>query len=161
MSPPRERRWPLLVAGYAVFIALVAGGAAPVYFILEPAKRPLVVRLAAALVMGVAVIHLMKMVRARLDARPPSDFELALEPPRREVSLDPQFVQIRNDLQFGASRSGYFDRVLWPRLVALAERPPLGPAPARLVYPPGRFFRRGPSLITLRNLIAAIGEERT
>jgi len=148
-------------AGYAVFIALVAGGAAPVYFILEPAKRPLAVRLAAALVMGVGVIRLVKTVRARLDARPPSNFELGLEPPRREVSLDPQFVQIRDDLQFGARRAGYFDRVLWPRLVALAERSPLRSAPAPLVRPPGRLFRRGPSLITLRNLIATIGEERT
>lgn len=161
MSPPRERRWPLLVAGYALFIALVAGGAAPVYFILEPAKRPLVTRLAAALVMGVAVIRLVKTVRARLDAQPPSGFELGLEPARREVSLDPQFVQIRDDLRFGASRAGYFDRVLWPRLVALAEPSPLRPAPACLVQPPGRFFRRGPSLITLRNLITAIGEEKT
>jgi hypothetical protein len=147
------------VAGYALFIALVAGGAAPVYFILEPAKRPLVARLAAALVMGVALIRLVKTVRARLDARPPSDFERALEPPRREVSLDPQFVQIRDDLQFGARRAGYFDRVLWPRLVAPAERSPLPSVRAPLVQPSGRFFRRGPSLTTLRNLIAAIGEE--
>jgi hypothetical protein len=158
MPPPRERRWRLVAAGYAVFVTLVAGGSAPVYYLEEPANRPLVIRLASALIVGVVVVHLVKAVRERLDAQAPSQFELALEPRRHDPSLDRHFVEIRNDLHYGVASGGYFERVLWPELVALVERSPHKLARERLVRPRGRSFRRGPSLTTLRRLIEAIEE---
>jgi hypothetical protein len=158
MPPPPERRWPHLLAGYAVFVTLVAGGSAPIYYLVESASRPLVIRLASALIVGVVVVHLVKAVRERLDAQAPSEFELALDPRRPEPSLDRRYVEIRNDLHYGAASGGYFERVLWPELVALVDRSPHQLARERLVRPRGRSFRRGPSLLALRRLIGAIEE---
>ena len=160
MPPSRERRWPLVVAGYGILVTLVAGGSAPIYYLVESSNRPLVVRVAAALILGAVVIHLAKTVRARLDDQALSGFELALEPRRLEPSLDRRFVEIRKDLQFSASNRHYFERVLWPELVALADGAPYRPSREPLVKPSGRLFRRGPSLTTLRKLIAAIEEAR-
>jgi len=157
---PRERRWPLLVAGYAVFLALVAAGSAPVYFVVEAPNRPLVTRLAAGLIVAVVVVHLLKRLRARIDVQVPSAFERALDPDRPQPSHDPRFVQIREELRYSASSGVYFDRVLWPQLTALADQAPRRPSRERLVKPAGRFFRRGPSLTTLRDLMRTIEEAR-
>jgi hypothetical protein len=160
MPPPRERRWPRLVTGYAVLLALVAGAAAPIYFLLEPGNRPLVIRLASALILFVALIHLLGMLRARLDAQGPSGFERALDPRRPQLTLDPRFVQIGDELREGARSRSYFEHVLWPEFIALASQAAHGPSRTSLVKPPGRFFRRGPALTTLRELIAVIEETR-
>ncbi|HXJ78146.1 MAG TPA: hypothetical protein VMS64_05630 [Candidatus Methylomirabilis sp.] len=160
MPLPRERRWPRLVAGYTVLLALVAGAATPIYFLLEPGNRPLVIRLGSALILLVVLIHLLGTLRARLDAQRPSGLERALVPQRQQQTLDPRFVQIRDELRESAWSRRYFDHVLWPELIALAGRAPHGPSRPSLVRPPGRFFRRGPALTTLRELIAVIEETR-
>jgi hypothetical protein len=156
MLRPPERRWPRVAANYAVFLALLAVAVVPVHRAVEAANRPLVIRLAGALVLVVVLIHLATRLRARIEAQGPSDFEGALHPLPLAPTLDPRFAEIRDELRYSARSERYFDRVLWPQLIALADRVPRRPSPQVLVKPAGRFFRRGPALTTLRELIASI-----
>lgn len=161
MPPPPERRWPGLVAGYVALAGVVALVATPAYYYADPAGRPGVVRLALCVVLGVALLHLRRQVRARLDAQAPSAFERALEPPRLEPHLAPQFVTLRDQLRHSTASQAYFGHVLWPRLRAVAARRAGGASGAVPEMPAGRrWLRRGPSLATLRTLIATL-EERT
>ncbi|HEV8439558.1 MAG TPA: hypothetical protein VGT40_15830 [Methylomirabilota bacterium] len=158
MPLPPERRWPLVLAGYALFLILVGTASAPIYYLVEVPHRPLVVRLAAALILAVVAIHLSKKVRAGLEDQSPSAFELALEPGRPQPTLDQQFVRVRDDLHYSAQDGRYFDQVVWPELAAVADRSRRAIGREPLAKPPGRFFRRGPSVMALRNLIATIEE---
>jgi hypothetical protein len=155
-----ERRWPRVVAGYAVFLVLLATAVVPVYLGVEAQKRTLVIRLAGTLVLGVVLIHLATKVRTRIDDQGPSDFERALHPAPLAPTLDPRFVEIREELRYSTGSGRYFDRVLWPQLIAVSNQVPRRPSPSVLVKPAGRFFHRGPALTTLRKLIAAIEETR-
>jgi hypothetical protein len=67
--------------------------------------------------------------------------------------------QLEADVRSGTRHQRYFDAVLWPRLVALAEARTGEPAPW-LSKPPGRSFARGPSLLALERLIATIEARR-
>jgi hypothetical protein len=156
--PPPERRWPGLVAGYAVLLGLLAAAATPAYLYVEPSDRPTVVRVAVAAVVGVALLHLVRVARARVAAQPPSAFEQALVPSRAEVRLPPVFERLRDEIRHSVASQGYFERVLWPRLVGLAARRAGGPASGELRAPKGRrLLGRGPSLDTLRKLITESG----
>jgi hypothetical protein len=155
-----ERRWPGLAAGYAVFVALLAAATAPIAHLVEAAHRPLVIRLAGALLLAVIASHLAKHARARIEAQPASEFDQALRPSRPEPRLDARFIQLREHLSHSARDDRYFRRVLWPALVALAERPPHASLRRPLVRPAGRLFGRGPSLAALRQAISSM-ETRT
>lgn len=159
MPPPPERRWPRLVAGYLAFLVAVALAARPLYFSAAPSTRPGVGRLVVAVVVGVVVLHLLRIARAAIDAQPPSAFDAALRPPPIERRRAPLFVVLRDEVQHSVESQGYFEHVLWPRLEALAARRVGGPAEASLPKPAGRrLLRRGPSLAALRALIARIEE---
>jgi hypothetical protein len=160
MPPPPERRWPGLVAGYVALAGVVALAATPAYYYADPAGRSGVVRLALCVVLGVALLHLRRPVRARLDAQAPSAFERALERPRLRPELAPQFVKLREELQNSTASQAYFRHVLWPRLQGLAARRAGGASPAPDMPPGRRWLRRGPSLATLRKVIETL-EERT
>ena len=56
--PDRERGWPWTVAGYALLLAVVTAAAGFVYDSAAPAHRPVVIRLAVAIVLAVVLIHL-------------------------------------------------------------------------------------------------------
>ncbi|MBI4012359.1 MAG: hypothetical protein HY359_08640 [Candidatus Rokubacteria bacterium] len=151
MPPPPERRWPGLVASYTIFLTLLALAATPAYLFLEPANRPAVVRLAVALVVGVVLIHLLRVARARLAAQPPSAFEAALVPTRPEARHAPLFVTLRQEVRFSVARRSYFEHVLWPRLGELAAARGIP-----IALPGARPLGRGPSLATLRDLVEKI-----
>ncbi len=161
VSPPLNRRWLRLLAGYLVFVGCLALVVTPVYLYVEPSHRPEIVRLAAVVVVGIALIHLRGIVRERIDAQPVSAFELALRRAPMEPRLAPLFLKLRDEVRFSTTSQKYFERVLWPRILALLARGP-GAQPAVLpVMPAGRrLLRRGPSLGTLRNLIGRIEEGR-
>lgn len=160
MPRPPERRWPRVVAGYAVFLVLLAAAVAPVYFVVEAENRPLVIRLVGTLVLSVVLIHLATAVRTQIEDQGPSNFERVLHPVPLAPTLDPRFADIREELGYSARSGRYFDRVLWPQIIAVTNRLPRRPPPVALVKPAGRSFRRGPSLTTLRELIARIEETR-
>ena len=159
MPPLPERRWPGIAAGYLAFGALLALATTPLYLFAIPAYKPLVFRLAAAAVVGVALIHLRKTLRERFDAQLDSAFERALQANTPQPELAPSFVDLRDEIRFGTASRGYFDRVLWPRIVAVAQRTAVA-GPAAPEQPRGRLFRRGPSRTALSNAIADI-EDRT
>jgi hypothetical protein len=160
MFPPPERRWLRLLAGYLVFVGCLALIVTPLYLYVEPSYRPVVIRLAAAVVVGIALLHLRGIVRERIDAQPASAFELALHRTPMEPRLAPLFLKLRDEVRFSTTSQKYFERVLWARILAVLVRGPGGRVPAvPPVMPAGRrLLRRGPSLRTLRNLIGRIEE---
>ena len=154
-----ERRWLRLLLGYLLFLGILVLAMTPIYFNADPSNRPTVVRLAGALFLGIVLIHLRKLARQWLDAQPPSAFEAALHRAPPELGLAPLYVKLRDEVRFSEKSQAYFEHVLWPRilrLLALRAGQPLAAVP---VMPGGRrLLRRGPSLTTLRNLIAGIEE---
>jgi len=159
-APRPERRWPGITAGYAVFTTLLAIASTPIYRAVEPVQRSLVARVSAALLLGVVAIHLTTRARARIDAQPSSDFEVALEAVPSAPKLDSHFVELRDELAYSIRRFRYFDRVLWPRLLALWTRLSLRGerAPLSKLHP--RSFGRGPSLPAVEELITRMERPR-
>ncbi len=147
-----------VLAGYAAFGALVGLGALPLAVGVEPANRPVVIRLAAGLFLAVALAHIRGAARRALDAETPSAFDRALLPERRErPAIDRQLRELLDDARFGPASQRYWTRLAWPRLCALADRLPGRPV---LVQPPRsrlrRLLGRGPSLAALRELVARL-----
>ncbi len=62
MFPPPERRWLRLLAGYLVFVGCLALVVTPLYLYVEPSQRSAVIRLAAAVVVGIFLCHLRSIV---------------------------------------------------------------------------------------------------
>ena len=82
-----------------------------------------------------------------------SPFEAPPEP-APELTLDPRFLRLRDDLVGSTRRRRYFDVVLWPRLSALG-----GPDLPRPAEPRGPI-RWGPSLEAIERLVTCIEERR-
>jgi hypothetical protein len=101
------------------------------------------------------LLHVLRIARARLGGRAPSAFYAELVAPLTERHLAQPFVTLREEIRLGVAHHGYFEHVLWPRLLALtAGRPGASPA-----LPPGRLLRRGPSLATLDRVIGEIEDQ--
>ena len=154
MSRPPKHRWPQLVAAYVTFAGLLVLAATPVYSLVEAPSRPVVVRLASAVFVGLALMHVTRTLRSRVDesrapARPPA------AEPAPESHLHRDFRTLYDEVRFAARDQRYFEHGLWPRLCALAvcagAKPPAKPA--------GRWPGRGPSLATLNRLLGAIEDE--
>ena len=130
--------------GFAVVVVLAA---LPVYVWVEPSWRALVARLAAALVLGVALLQLRAVVAEHLEAGGASALDAARFAPAAEPGVPHHAVDLTGDVRTALRSRRYFERVLWPRLEALAGRPLVRPALRR---------GRGPSLAGLRAVIADI-----
>src|SRR5215813_2576026 len=121
MTAQARRQTPRLLAGYAGFAFLVGLGALPLVLAAEPANRPFVIRLAASVVLAVALLHIRSAARQAVDAEPPSAFDQALRRPRAErPDIDRQFRELLDDVRFGPGSHRYWSRVAWPRLSELA-----------------------------------------
>jgi hypothetical protein len=158
MSSPGRRRALRVLAGYTVLATLVALGALPIVLATVPANRQLVIRLAASLVLAVALVHIRSVARQAVDEEPPSVFDRALRRrPAEKPDLDRHFGELLDDVRFGPASQRYWSRVAWPRLTGLAERLPGRPL---LVEPPRsrlrRMLGRGPSLAAVRDLVARL-----
>ncbi len=155
----RERRWPGVVAGYAVLFAVVAALSAFVYESAAPANRAVVIRLAVAFVVGVMLFHIRSYFRGDPRWDPPAAFADALMRQPVAPKLDRGFVKLRDDLASGIASRSFFDKILWPRLCALARarghqidmKPPVERA----------WSARGPSRRTIAALIDHIEGPRT
>jgi hypothetical protein len=119
----------------------------PVYLWVEPSWRALVARVAAAVVVGVALVQLRRALAGRLHPGHASALDGARSARGREPGVPEQFLQVAKAVRAALRSRHYFEHALWPRLAALASSP--------LVRPPGRRGR-GPSLADLRKVIAAI-----
>jgi hypothetical protein len=146
----RERRWPWVVAGYAVFFALLAAATSLLYDSVAPEYRPFVIRLAVVIVVGILIVHIWKYFRGdpRWDAT--STFEEALQPRPVIPKLDPGFVRLRQELANARQSRSYFDKLFWPRLLALARAH--GQREAAMP-PEAGWLGRGPSYRTIKGLL--------
>jgi len=144
-----------LLAPIAIRCAALAGivllAAAPVYVFVEAPWRPLVARLAVAFVLGAALLQLRGVFVARLARAGASPLEDELARPGSPPAVPLRFEELIDDVRATRRSRGHFERIMWPRLTALASRP--------LVRPPARLGR-GPSLGDLRRVIADIERER-
>ena len=131
-------------AGLTVVVFVAA---LPIYIWVEPSWRALVARLACALVLGVALLQLRRVLAARLEAGGASALDAARFARAPEPAVPYHFLDLASDVRTGLRSRRYFEMVLWPRLEALAGRP--------LPHPrlrPGR----GPSLAGLRGVITEV-----
>ncbi len=158
MLPPSDPRWWRLLLGYLLFTGLLALALTPLYFLVEPMHRPLVVRLGAALLTAIALIHLRRIARETLDAQPASAFERALLPPPTEQHIAPLFLKLRDEVRNSTTDQRYFEDILWSRILRILRERREGPSAAPEMPQGRRLFRRGPSLAALRDLIAQIEE---
>jgi hypothetical protein len=152
MAQHRERRWPWIVAGYALLLAIVAAVTSFLYDTVAPANQPIAVRLAVALVVGVVLLHLRAHFRSDPRWEPPSAFEDALNAPAPPPKLNAAFVKLREEVVNGAASRSYFDKILWPRLAALAR------ARGQEIEMPPSADRRWPDRGPSRRAIAALIE---
>jgi hypothetical protein len=146
-----EPRRLALVGRYAILAGVVLLAAVPVYVYLEPTWRALFARLIASLVLGMALLELRGILAGRVASQGTSALEAARIPPVTEPGVPHRLLELTASLRAGLRNRGHFERVLWPRLTALATRPLVPPPPRR---------GRGPSLASLRNLITTIEDER-
>jgi hypothetical protein len=147
----RER----LLGPVAVRCAVLAGvtllAAVPGYVFAEPAWRPVVARLAAALVLGVGLVQLRGVVAERLARGGGSALERARDRAPAPPAVPIRFQELIAEVRAARRSRRHFERTLWPRLVALARRPLVA-----LRSRPGR----GPSLGALRDAVAEIERQR-
>ncbi len=133
------------VLGGVVLLATV-----PVYVYVEPAWRALVVRLAAALVLGTTLLHLRRALVDHLDRAPASALDEARVRRGPGPGVPHRFQDLINDVRAARRSRRYFEQVLWPRLAALSSAPLEPPPPRR---------GRGPSLAGLRAVVEAIEKQ--
>jgi hypothetical protein len=133
------------VLGGVVLLATV-----PVYVYVEPAWRALVVRLAAALVLGTTLLHLRRVLVDHLDRAPASALDEARVRRGPGPGVPHRFQDLINDVRAARRSRRYFEQVLWPRLAALSSAPLEPPPPRR---------GRGPSLAGLRAVVEAIEKQ--
>lgn len=121
----------------------------PVYLVLKPSWRPAVVRLACALIVAAGCVQARRRVRQAIGEHAPSALDTP-PPPPPAPEMDQHFIRARDDIALSTRSRPYFDRVLWPRLLALAG--------GTLEPPAGRRWirRRGPSPAALAKLIAEV-----
>jgi hypothetical protein len=127
--------------------AVVFVAALPLYVWVEPSWRALVARLACALVLGVTLLQLRRVLAERVEAAGPSALDAARFAREPEPAVPHHVLDLASDVRTARRSRRYFETVLWPRLEALAGRP--------LARPPLRRGR-GPSLAGLRAVIAEI-----
>ena len=157
--PARSRgRW-TAVGRIVALGALLVVGLVLVDVFLDPASRRVGERIVTAVVFALAAARLRTVVKLRLDAQPSSSFELAR---RRPVTLDAEpsrLVQLESEIRAATRSQRFFDTVLWPDLLALAESRGGSPSPW-LARPPARSFGRGPSRAALERIVAEIEVRR-
>ena len=122
----------------------------PIYIFAEPPWRLLVARLAAAVVLGLALLQLRRAVADRLERGGTWALDDAHDHPRPLPDVPYRLLELVRDVRAALRSRRHFEKVLWPRLVALTRRP--------LVRPPSRIGR-GPGLAGLRDVIALIEKQ--
>ncbi len=137
---------PILVR-CGVLTGIVLLVAVPVYVFVEPPWRGVVARLASAFVLGVALLQFRSAIADWLNSRGASGLDAARgwHPVQPVIPL--RFLDLIHDVRAALRSRRHFEKVLWPRLMSLAQRPLVRPASR-----PGR----GPSLASLREVIAVI-----
>ncbi len=148
-----------LVAGIVVLACALAGGLALVELLVDASSRTPATRLVIAIVFGIAVWRMRTVVHRDFAQQPESALDAHGDRSARVSGDRSRFDQLYDELRFGARSQRYFDAVLWPHLVSLAEASAGAPADW-LGKPPARSFGRGPSIESLEAVIASIEARR-
>jgi len=143
-SPPERSRARLVAYGFLAVLVLLA--LIPGYLAVESSWRPLVVRLACALLVIFGCVRVVGSARRAADDETPSPLD-ARPPARPRPAADERFLRLRDDVVFSTQSRRYFETFLWPRLRKLGG--------AELQPPPERR-RRGPSVRALERVIADV-----
>jgi len=151
MTRPPHAPITLVAVRCAVLAVVVVLVTVPIYVWVESSWRPIVARLAAAVALGITLLQLRRALADRLEDADGSPLDDA----RRRRPLEPDvpyhLEQLVRDVRAGVRSRHHFEKVLWPRLAALASH--------ALARPPVRRLR-GPSLANLRKLIASLEQPR-
>jgi hypothetical protein len=147
MRPRADRRW-LLLGADAALVGLVVLVTAPIYTLVDARWGTLVLRLAAALILGILLLEVHHAIVRRIQRDVPSSFDAALARPGAEPLGDRRLAQLEATVNAAVRSRQAFLEELWPRLTVLA-----GP---RLTPPKPRRLGRGPSLRDLRAVVEAI-----
>jgi hypothetical protein len=131
----------------AVFGGVVLLAAVPVYVYVEPWWRPVVARLAAALVLGTTLLQLRGALVDHLARGGASALDEARSRRGRGPGVPHHLEELVSVVRAALRSRRQFEEVLWPRLTALASRP--------LDRPSVRRGGRGPSVAGLRAAIGA------
>jgi hypothetical protein len=150
MSPKYERQWRETFARCVAWTLVVSAVAYPIYLTVPDEHQGLVIRVAAAAILGAVLMQIQKHLRKDLDDQAPSRFDMAREIQQRPAKIDPHFVELETELRHSLESRQYFDRVLWPRLLAIGERQGVILKRPRLRWP----ATRGPSLGDISELIS-------
>lgn len=148
---PGRAQISLIAARCAALAAVVLIVTVPVYVWVEPSWRPVVARLASAVVLGITLIQLRRALAERLEDADASPLDEARRRRRPEPDVPYHFEQLVRDVRAGIRSRHHFEKVLWPRLASFASR--------AIARPPVRRLR-GPSLANLRKVVAAIEQQR-
>jgi hypothetical protein len=150
MSPIYERQWWETFARCVTWMLVVSAVAYPIYLTVPDEHQGLVIRMAAAAILGAVLMQIQKHLRKHLDDQTPSRFDMAREIRQRPAKIDPHFIELETELRHSLESRQYFDRVLWPRLLAVGERQGAILKRPRLRWP----ATRGPSLSDISELIS-------
>ena len=154
MASPETGRPAGVVAVLLIAVALGVAVLLTEYFV-APAYRETAIRLLAAFLLLLAVSPVRAIVRAATERRAPWGAD---EPAPDRRGQDPRFARFHDEIRSSARSQSYFEHLLWPRLMALAQSTGI-PADA-LEKPRGRSFGRGPSIAELTRVIAALERRR-
>jgi hypothetical protein len=110
-----------LLGAYLALAILLAIPSVPIYYYVEPADKPLVIRLCGAVFLAFTLYSMLRAVRESLEEQPSSSFEAAAEVPLAGISLPPPFEKLRNEVQNSHRSRAYFEHILRLRLLALLE----------------------------------------
>jgi hypothetical protein len=151
----------------------------PLYYYLEPAHKPLVIRVCTGVLLAFTLHRLVRSVRERLERQPASDFAAAARPRQEATYLASHFERWQHEVTHGVRSRSYFVHVLRPHLLALWEHKwrtrdasgladlaepsadDVAPGPLSVLWhePQRRLLpRRGISLRTLQALVQALEE---
>jgi hypothetical protein len=156
--PSRDRARLSWLAGAVTLAALLVVGLVLIDLVVDAEFRQTATRLVAAAILAMALYRVRTVASHRVADQPASTLGVASEPATTSSRERTRFDQLHDEVRFGAKNRRYFDAVLWPHLVTLAETKPDAPAP--LEKPPARSLGRGPSLDAIARLIAAIETRR-
>jgi len=153
---PSERPWRGLFAPYLLLLIVVGLVATGAFAGVDPADRPLVLRLAVAALVTVVVVHLHGHFRRPPDEAQPSAFDEARAGPPVEAKVAPVVTRLQEQVEYSVASQRYFNVVLWPRLERLRSD-----IPARFhALRERRWRRRGPSLAEIAELVRHIGDRK-
>jgi hypothetical protein len=101
-----ERRWPGVVVGYMLLSIVLGAVTSLAYDTAAPAYQPQVIRVAVALAIGVALIHILNRWRGSRERQ--SRFDAALTRQRIAPKTDIAFLRARDTVAYSVrSQSGF------------------------------------------------------